>query len=198
MADIPSEAVLALLPLREVNRLLTSSERVFAKRIASDPTADLLDAYLEAYPNRKAGTPAAKRRIRHDARKLMDRPHIARFIAILGELEADAACVSKEYVVSGLMEVADRCRQAEPVLDHEGSPTGEFRFDAANAIKALTQLGNWLQMWQERKQVDVNITLEQFIAEVSGTIESSPMARLQEKHADALALTVQHEHADQE
>lgn len=43
--------------------------------------------------------------------------------------------------------------QAVPVVDRHGGPTGEFRFDAAGALRALELIGRELGMFVERKEV---------------------------------------------
>ncbi|MEN8130923.1 MAG: hypothetical protein ABFS45_12170 [Pseudomonadota bacterium] len=50
--------------------------------------------------------------------------------------EVDAAWVLKQQV-----RVYERCMQDVPVLDKEGNPTGEFKFDANGANRALELIG---------------------------------------------------------
>jgi phage terminase small subunit len=42
--------------------------------------------------------------------------------------------------------------QHAPVLDREGNPTGDYRFDAAGANRALELLGRRLRMWDDKEQ----------------------------------------------
>ncbi len=58
--------------------------------------------------------------------------------------------VTVEYVLEGLKDVKERCMQAEPVLDREGLPTGEYRFDSSGANKSLELLGKFLKMFTDK------------------------------------------------
>lgn len=64
--------------------------------------------------------------------------------------------LDREWVISRYMKVAERCMQAEPVLDKEGNPTGEYTFNAAGANQALRALGDTLGMFRpvEKKPGD--------------------------------------------
>jgi phage terminase small subunit len=54
---------------------------------------------------------------------------------------AEALGVTKEWVLGKLVEVVERCMQHKAVLDEDGQPIGEFKFDAAAALKGLELLG---------------------------------------------------------
>lgn len=58
--------------------------------------------------------------------------------------------LSVDYVLTRLQAVAERCMQAEPVLDKEGNETGEYRFEAAGANRSLELLGKHLGMFADR------------------------------------------------
>lgn len=62
--------------------------------------------------------------------------------------------ITVNYVLSSLKNVADRCMQAEPVYDKEGEPTGEYRFDASGANRALELLGKHLKMFTDKVESD--------------------------------------------
>jgi hypothetical protein len=65
---------------------------------------------------------------------------------------ADAAVelgLDKRYVLQTLKTVVERSLQAEPVLDAEGNPTGEYRFDSRGATAAAVQIGKELGMFRE-------------------------------------------------
>ena len=64
--------------------------------------------------------------------------------------------LDREWVISRLMSVVERCMQAEPVLDKEGEPTGEFKFDATGANNALRMLGDTMGLFKpaEKKEGD--------------------------------------------
>lgn len=64
--------------------------------------------------------------------------------------------LDREWVISRYMQVVERCMQAEPVLDKEGAPTGEYMFNASGANQALRALGDILGIFkpQEKKPGD--------------------------------------------
>lgn len=63
---------------------------------------------------------------------------------------------SKRYIQYTLMQIVERCMTLEPSYDKEGMPTGMLEYDAGNAIKALTLLGQEVGMFQ--KTVKINLT----------------------------------------
>ena len=64
--------------------------------------------------------------------------------------------LDREWVISRYMQVVERCMQAEPVLDKEGAPTGEYTFNASGANQALRALGDILGIFKpvEKKPGD--------------------------------------------
>lgn len=64
--------------------------------------------------------------------------------------------LDREWVISRLMTVAERCMQAEPVLDKEGNPTGEYQFNSNGANQALKMLGDTMGLFKpaEKKPED--------------------------------------------
>lgn len=63
--------------------------------------------------------------------------------------------LDREWVISRLMTVVDRCMQAEPVLV-KGEPTGEYQFDSTGANTALKMLGDTMGLFKpaEKKPED--------------------------------------------
>jgi phage terminase small subunit len=59
--------------------------------------------------------------------------------------------LDREWVISRLMQVVDRCMQAEPVLV-KGEPTGEFKFDASGANAALKMLGDTMGLFKPQEE----------------------------------------------
>jgi len=74
--------------------------------------------------------------------------------------------VTKEYVIEALMEVAERCMQKVPVLDTQGEPTGEWKFEAAGANKSLELLGKTIALFTDKTEsinlnADIQLTPEE-------------------------------------
>lgn len=66
--------------------------------------------------------------------------------------------LDEQWVVTRLVEVAQRCMQAvEPPLQAGGKPGGEWKFDTGGAIRALTLLGKHLGMFSERVEQESNV-----------------------------------------
>ena len=75
--------------------------------------------------------------------------------------------ITQDYVLSGIVEVVERCRQVAPVLDRSGeqilveTPTGElapaFEFDAKNVLKGLELLGKHLNLFAEKDALDIEL-----------------------------------------
>lgn len=68
--------------------------------------------------------------------------------------------LNAEEVLRRLDTVYSRCMQAEPVIE-DGSEAGEYRFNAAGAIRACELIGRYLRMWQAEGSINVNVTIDQ-------------------------------------
>jgi phage terminase small subunit len=61
--------------------------------------------------------------------------------------------IDADYVLAGIQRVTERCEQAEPVYDAEGRATGEYRFEAGNALRGYELLGKHLAMFKDRLEI---------------------------------------------
>ena len=59
--------------------------------------------------------------------------------------------LDRSWVISRLMSVTERCMQAEPVMDKNGDPTGEYKFDSSGANRALELLGKTMRMFDAKE-----------------------------------------------
>ena len=62
--------------------------------------------------------------------------------------------LTAEKILMDIEEVKRRCLQGEEIRDREGNPTGEWRFDASNALKACELQGRHLKMFTDRTEVE--------------------------------------------
>lgn len=89
------------------------------------------------------------------ARKWEKMPAFRDRIAELSRIATENAILKtgldREWVISRLMQVVDRCMQAEPVLV-KGEPTGEFKFDASGANAALRMLGDTMGLFKPQEE----------------------------------------------
>ena len=74
-------------------------------------------------------------------RQLVTKTHIIEALEETRQRVAEKAEVNAAWVLRGLVEVYERCMQHKPVLDKEGNPTGEYRFDSTGANRALEHIG---------------------------------------------------------
>lgn len=116
-------------------------------------TSNATQAYLAAGYN--ATTEAA----RAGAARLLTNANVRECLRRAREDAAIAAQINQEWVLRNIRDVALRCMQAEPVLNHEGEPTGEYTFNANGALRGLELLGKELEMFADRKVHDVGNNL---------------------------------------
>jgi phage terminase small subunit len=71
--------------------------------------------------------------------------------------------LTADYVLSGITEVIERCKQASPVLDSEGRPVvtqdeetrelkAVYRFDASSVLKGSELLGRYLKLFDDKTE----------------------------------------------
>lgn len=66
------------------------------------------------------------------------------------EKRAERTNITADRVLNGISRLIDRCEQAEPVLDKEGLPTGEYTFKANEALRGYDLLGRHLGLWNDK------------------------------------------------
>lgn len=124
----------------------------FAQSLADGKTAT--DAYLDV----------SGKKDRQYASELRHRPDISKRVAELQarraamadkatEKATDRLALTKEWVIGRLMENAERALQRVPVLNDDGKPTGEWRYDGSVANRALELLGKHLGILIERREI---------------------------------------------
>lgn len=65
----------------------------------------------------------------------------------------EASGLTKEWIIAQLMDNVAMAKAAEPVLDNEGNPIGEYKTNLAAANKSLELLGKEIGMFIDRKEV---------------------------------------------
>jgi phage terminase small subunit len=102
------------------------------------------------------------------ASKMLSIAKVSARVVELTAPAAKAAGLTKEYVLEGLKEVAERCRQGVPVMikDENGKmiQSGEWKFDSAGANRALELLGKHLAIFTDKVEHSGGLTLEQLVA----------------------------------
>ena len=116
---------------------LTEKQARFVQNMLTARTATEA-AVMSGYSARTADSQAAQ---------LLKIPKVAEALRAERSIRAKRARVDRDWVMDNLVEVAERCMQAVPVLLKDGTPTGEYSFDSRGATKALELLGREIGMW---------------------------------------------------
>ena len=82
---------------------------------------------------------------RQQGSRLLTNVDIAAYTRVLQKLLIKSSGLSKESLLLDLVEIKNRCLEQKPVQEwnyntHQLEDTGEFTFDAKNAIKAIAQI----------------------------------------------------------
>ena len=80
---------------------------------------------------------------------LLKNPHIKARVQALQAGRAERVGLTQDWVIGKLRDVVERAMGGAPVLDKDGKPTGEWRFEGFMAIKALELIGKHLGMFLE-------------------------------------------------
>lgn len=71
----------------------------------------------------------------------------------ISERTVEKSAVSKAWVIAKLVENVERAMQGEAVLDAQGTPTGEWKYNGNVANRALELIGKEQGMFVDRKEV---------------------------------------------
>jgi phage terminase small subunit len=96
----------------------------------------------------------------YQASRLLSKVKVQEAVQEALKLREERTAITADYVLTGLKKVHERCAQEVPVLDREGNPTGEYRFDASGANKALELLGKHLKLFTDKIEARVIRGLE--------------------------------------
>lgn len=83
----------------------------------------------------------------------LKKPQIAQIVQEAMNKRAERTQVTADYVLRTITETIERCRQAQPVLDREGQPTGEYKFDSTAVLKGAELLGKHLKMFTDKTEL---------------------------------------------
>lgn len=97
----------------------------------------------------------SKKTANEQGARLLANVSVAKSVQAAMDERAKSVDLSATYVIKGIQGVIERCLQAEPVLDKEGTPTGEYTFQAGAALKGYELLGKHLKLFTDKVEVDV-------------------------------------------
>ena len=131
--------------------------------------------FCEEYIIDLNGTQAAiragysKKTARAIANELLTKLDIQEYICELKNKRSERVKYSQDELMRDILEVKNRCLQANPVLDKEGNETGIWKFDSNGANKALDMLAKHVGFYEtDNKQKAFNISVNREAVEVEG------------------------------
>jgi phage terminase small subunit len=124
---------------------LTAKQRRFVQEFCVD-----LNAHQAAV---RAGY--SKKTARQIGSENLSKPDILKAIKAEMRMTEESIGITKESVIKSLIDIRDRCMQSVPILDTSGKPTGEYRFNATGATRAVELLGKSIGLFNQKFSVDV-------------------------------------------
>jgi phage terminase small subunit len=85
--------------------------------------------------------------------KLMDKAEVRAAIQAGMDRRSKRTEITADYVLNTIFQTIERCKQAEPVLDKLGNPTGEYMFDSKAVLKGAELLGKHLKLFTEKHEI---------------------------------------------
>lgn len=128
-----------------------------------------VDEYLEDLNATQAAIRAgySKKTAASIGQENLTKPEIAKSLKEAIQRRSDRTAITQDYVLAGIVEIIERCRQVAPVLDRSGSqvfvdtPDGclapAFEFDAKNVLKGFELLGKHLRLFTDKDQLDTEL-----------------------------------------
>ena len=131
--------------------------------------------FCEEYIIDLNGTQAAiragysKKTANEQAAQLLAKLSIKEYIQKIKNKRSERVKYSQDELMRDILEVKNRCMQANPVLDKEGNETGIWKFDSNGANKALDMLAKHVGFYEtDNKQKAFNISVNREAVEVEG------------------------------
>ena len=103
------------------------------------------------------------------AAQLLAKLSIQEYVQKIKNERSERVKYSQDELMRDILEVKNRCLQANPVLDKEGNETGIWKFDSNGANKALDMLAKHVGFYEtDNKQKAFNISVNREAVEVEG------------------------------
>ena len=103
------------------------------------------------------------------AAQLLAKLSIQEYVQKIKNERSERVKYSQDELMRDILEVKNRCMQANPVLDKEGNETGIWKFDSNGANKALDMLMKHTGGYEtDNKQKAFNISVNREAVEVEG------------------------------
>lgn len=109
----------------------------------------------------------------------LTKPDIQAAIQTAMQERAERVQVDADYVIRRLYENVERAMQVEPVLDDEGKPTGEYRYEGSVANTALGLLGKHFRLFTDKVEHSgsINMTPDEATSRIVGLLTRAKQRR---------------------
>lgn len=133
----------------------------------SDKQEKLCREYLIDFNGTQAAIRAgySKKTANEIAAENLAKPSIQAFIKQLQTKQSEELEITAKYVTDNIRNIGERCMQAQPVLDKQGNPTGEYKFDSQGALKAQELLGKrigYFEVDNKQKKPELAVNLSEY------------------------------------
>lgn len=103
----------------------------------------------------RAGFKVSEKTAGVNASKLLKNSSISAYLTDLKDERVKKVDISAQWVLERLIQVAERCMQAEPVMEYDYQTqtmveTGEYQFDSNGANKSLELIGKHIGMFDPK------------------------------------------------
>lgn len=103
------------------------------------------------------------------ASELLSKLDIQEYICELKNKRSERVKYSQDELMRDILEVKNRCMQANPVLDKEGNETGIWKFDSNGANKALDMLAKHVGFYEtDNKQKGYSVVINREAVHIDG------------------------------
>lgn len=117
----------------------------------TDQKKRFCDRYFETLNGSQSAIYAgySEKTARQIAHNLLQEDEVEEYLQSLRAEAAEKSGINRDWIMDRFKHISDSCVQAVPVLDHEGLPTGEYKFDSSGANKATEMLGKILGVFEK-------------------------------------------------
>lgn len=126
----------------ELFDLLTPMQQRFVEAMMETP--DYVYAYAVA-----GGKAARSDHRRTCAHEILTNPNVQKVLRRLRNERMSRTLITSDWVLTKIVQLIERCMQSQPVLDDDGNPTGEYKFDSAGAAKGLQMLMKHMGLFEK-------------------------------------------------
>lgn len=87
------------------------------------------------------------------ASQLLSNPKVAKAVQEAMNKRSEELQIDANYVLKTIKDTIERCSQAVPVTEKDGTTSGEYKFDAAAVLRGAELLGKHLKMFTDKTEV---------------------------------------------